>query len=822
MIPTENLQNVPDTSEGVIEGIEGNNLVLRFPDGSRAYRPYEDTTNHRHHDHKENLALFLDDRELSMVGGPLKYAIEEDIESQAPFIKAVSEFITLMGLNLGSNGSQNNLPFEGASEVYSTKVFETLQALIASVRVIFKASGMVDTYTVGDQNYQLEDSSSRMSDWFNYYFDFVAKEFRPEAEQSANWTFVGGSSSKKVFISPTLDRVVSEAIPIEDFIVNDVYSSHFTAPRRTHRLRLSEKEFMTRVKMRLYRDIRVLKQDDDGIDSDDVIREATNKQTGTDPRGIPDDGVYVIYECHADLCIDGDHTVPKDGIPNPYIVSIEQQSGKVLNIFRNWEEGDPQRKRIEYFVNYKMLSALRGCGYGLVHYAAKLAAAATSLERQIINSAIFANFPGGFYQEGMRFDENNINTAPGEWKGVMSGGALKDAFFTFPYKDPSPILAELKKDLEDSIGRPCTIIDQKVSEIPVNASTQTTLAIFEELHKIPNIIMQNFYESLTVELGLFKDRFKEWLPDDQPYHFKVAGGNRYIMKSDFQDGVKVVPASDPTAKSSAHKTILAEVIMNNAKTLPDIYDMRYAAELQLKNLHVSKEDIDKLLKQPDKVPPPQPMDPVSTIMAIIKGEPVTAAVWQNHDAYLAILDSWIQNNPQNPNLQNAMALKSQYEAFKYMVNAYANLGIAPPENPSQLNPEQQNQLATEIAYTQQQAQQEQPQIEPPLDPGRVELEAAKMEAQIAHEKNELEFARIELSREKMQGERELNIKEFELKSQIQHLKAENESFKIAHDQAIKERDQALKEKDSMMEEYQHQMPQPHMIPEIPMKQGVVA
>jgi len=194
-------------------------------------------------------------------------------------------------------------------------------------------------------------------------------------------------------------------------------------------------------------------------------------------------------------------------------------------------------------------------------------------------------------------------------------------------------------------------------------------------------------------------------------------------------------------------------------------------------------------------------------MSIIKGEPVTAAVWQDHQAYIIIIDTWIQSNPQDPHLQNAMALKTQYEAFKYMVDAYAALGMPPPDDPSQLAPEQQNQLAVQIAHMKlqeaQQAQANQQPAEQPLDPAKVELEAAKMASDIAHEKNSIELKKLELTEKRADMEFELSIKKFEQDSQIQHMKVELESFKITRDEAIKERDQALKERDAMMSDIQH-------------------
>lgn len=814
-IPYENNDNPLSDPQKYLREPErtvvGELAITHFPDGSTAIEPVEEApqfTQRRYH--KENLAVVLNHSEVMHIGGMLKDAVEDDIESQSAFFEAVSKMIELMGIDLSTTADKDETPFKGASSIYSARAFETLQSLLANVRdLIFKSSGMVDSVVVGNPTDQLYDTADRMKDWFNYYFDYVAEDFRKEAMQSAAWTFIAGSNYKKVYICPVLKRPVSEAIPIEDFIVNNAYSSHLTASRKTHRLRLTEKEFRTRVVMGLYKDIDISKQEDDGTD-ENVIREQLNKVSGYEPMGSRLDGMYHILEIHTDMYIEGDDANNSNKLPLPYIVSIDEESGQVLRIARNWKENDHERKRIEYFVNYYMLTSLRGSGYGLVHYAGKLAEAATSIERQLINAAIYSNFPGGVYQQGIRLENNNLCPAPGEYAPIMCAGSIRDAIMPLPYKEPSQALNELKKDIEECISRPSAIIDQKIADIPFNAPVGTTQVIFDQLHKVPNAIMQNFYESFGKELKLFKDRFADCLQEGRPYPFKVSGGDRVIMKEDFQASVNVMPSADPTTKNSAHRFIVSEVILNNAKASPDIYNLKFANEMYLKNMGVSSEDVQKLLTPPQQdTPPPQPMDPVSTMSAIIKGEPVIAAVWQNHDAYIAIIDAWIQMNPQDPHVQNAMALKTQHEAYKYMVDTYAALGMEPPQDPSQLPPEQQNELAVAIANMKvqesQQAQAAQQPPEPPLDPARVELEAAKMEAEMAHEKNQLEYAKIELSRQKMEMEYQLNVQEFELKSKIEYLKSEMDSFKIAHEQAIKERDQALKEKEVAIQEMQRQV-----------------
>lgn len=812
--------DAPMDTESIMHGSDTS--IMRFPDGSAVVGPQEDESGRFPNqidvnNHDENLALVLDENELRDIGNSLKHAIEEDIASQEDFYEAVAKYIEYMGLTLTSESDREDLPFKGASSVYSSASFETWLDLVSSIKVaLFPTTGMVDTVILGEAEESLQNIAYRMKEYYNYFFDCVAKEFRKEAIRTVGWAIIVGWAYKKVYICPVLNRPVSNFIPIEDFVVNREHSSHIAVGRKTHILRINEREFQIRVMTGMYRDIKIMKQEDT-TQGTDVIKEQLDQISGYDSsRSNREDAGYTIYECHVDYRIKGDPAGAQYDIALPYIISIDEKSGNVLSIRRNWQQNDFLKKKKEYFVCYSLLPSLDGEGYGLVNYAGRLAEAATSLQRQLINAGTYANFPGGVYQSGIRIENNNLRPAPGEFVPIQTGGIpVGQAIEALPYKEPSAALQSLKSEIEDSIKKPSAIINQTITDMAPRAPQGSVLAILENLQKVPNAILQNMHESFARELELYKERFAEWLPDNQPYPFVVPGGKHVIMKSDFQADIQVIPSSDPSKKNATHRFMLSEIVINNAKETPDIHNMEYAFKYYYKNLGLPEEDIKRLLSPQGKeqAEPPPPMDPVSTIMAIANGQPVTAAVWQDHDAYITILDTWMQMNQDNPNLPAAMALKANHQALKYLVDVYAKLNMAPPEDPSKLTTEQQNQLAVQVAQIKLQEAQEAAQAagappEPPLDPAKVMLEDSHLKAQMSHEKNELELKKLELEAQKMQMDFSLKEQEFNLKSQIQALKqtmdqekAKLDFFKIEHEQTLKERDQALKERDQLLKEH---------------------
>ena len=74
------------------------------------------------------------------------------------------------------------------------------------------------------------------------------------------------------------------------------------------------------------------------------------------------------------------------GIKLPYIVTMDEGSGKILSIVRNWREADMLRRKRQYFVHYKFLPGFGFYGFGLLHMIGGLSRAATSILRQLIDA----------------------------------------------------------------------------------------------------------------------------------------------------------------------------------------------------------------------------------------------------------------------------------------------------------------------------------------------------------------------------------------------------------------------------------------------------
>ena len=113
----------------------------------------------------------------------------------------------------------------------------------------------------------------------------------------------------------------------------------------------------------VYKDVE-LSATDSGED-EGSIQETTNELQGLYPNYSDDS--YTLLEIHVDLDLQGFEDMDMQGQPSgimlPYIVTLDQTSGKVLSVVRNFREQDPLKRKRQYFVHFKFLPGLGSVSY---------------------------------------------------------------------------------------------------------------------------------------------------------------------------------------------------------------------------------------------------------------------------------------------------------------------------------------------------------------------------------------------------------------------------------------------------------------------------
>lgn len=776
----------------------GNHEIIHFEDESVLFREklIEEGKEIDPNNFDQNLADVIDKIGLDKIGAELQDLIEEDEESQEPYLLAVSEILRIAGYSINDD-TEDSLPFPNASNIHSMAFNEALNTLECIVySSLFPASGLTTTQISGFQSPELEETAEKIKAFANLFFANISIEFKPEIKRTWKWALTTGCGAKKVFIDPILNRPTSVFILPQDFIVNRQYTTQRTALRKTHRIYMTYEDIQARIMSGRYKNINFEQEGNENPEDSSQIMQQLRQISGvneSESENVLDiNRIYAVDETHLMYNIAIDPLNNDPSILAPYIITRIANSAKILDIRRNWKPYDPFKKPIEYFVTYSPFTSFDGEGYGLLHTSGNNAKNATAILRQSCNTTIYANFPGGWYTGGTRTDKNFINPAPGTWSHIDTGGvSLKDAIMPLPYREAGPVMLELLQKIEATVQKPAAILTQDMMSAATSAPMGTMLWIFENMQKTPNAILETFYDSLAHELSLFKERFAEWIPP-AGYSFKVLGGELVITAQDFQNDIKLIPAASPSFQNSSFKFLQAQTLLENARQSPELHDMRVAYENFYNNLGVPKAEIEKLLLPPAQQQQPFSGDPVTENSLFITGKPVTATIMQNHEAHEIVHQAILQNPNTPPQVAAAVqAHLQEHEAFKYVINMQMAMGIQMPSDPSQISPEEQNQIAVMAAQViQNQQQQAIEQNPPPLDPVAVQLEIEKMKAERAMEeariKYESELMRLQMEQDKFQTERDISYKKLEVELIKNETQKEIENKKIDLDLYHKE------------------------------------
>ena len=605
-----------------------------------------------------NLAETLDDETLGEIANTVYNNYDADKNSRQEWESMFERGFDLLGLKIQDSSE----PFEGAcSAVHPLLVESAVKFQSKASQELFPSAGPIKTQILGKSTPDREMQANRVKNFMNYQLTEQMPEYFDEFEKMLFHLPLIGSAFKKVYYDANLKRPVSEFVPIDQFYVSYYASNLRKADRYTH--------VIYRSPIDMAKDIR------SGIYSNTELPMATNPQptsiaskmdtilgfspsTDTDPQ-------YVLLEQHCYLEIDEANA--EEGIALPYIVTIEEQSRNVLCIRRNYQADDKNKEKINHFVHYRFVPGFGFYGFGLMHFLGNLTMSATAAMRSLIDAGQFANLPGGFKAKGVRMVGDNDPISPGEFKEVESTGMdLAKAIVPLPYKEPSSTLFQMLGFITAAGQKFADSTEQVVSEASSYGPVGTTMALLEASSKFFSAIHKRLHKAQRDEFRILARIDYDYLPNDYPYD--VPYESRNIFKADFDGRVDVIPVSDPNIPSNAHRLMIAQMAMQMAQQSPPGMFNLEALNRTILNA-ANMPNMEEILPAKQQ---PKPLDPVSDIMAAVKGVPIGAFPGQNHDAHIQVKMAYLQDpmNGASPlmqrikpvlesNIQEHMVLKYQ-------------------------------------------------------------------------------------------------------------------------------------------------------------------
>ena len=572
-----------------------------------------------------NLAETVDSSELTRLGNDLIGFYKDDKQSRKDWEMTYVEGLDLLGFKY----EEREQPFRGASGISHPLLAESVvQFQAQAYKELLPPDGPVRTQIVGAVSPEAEKQAQRVKEYMNYQITDIMEEYDPDMDQLLFYLPLSGSAFKKVYFDETLQRAVSKFVSCEDLVVPYTTTDLQSAERITHVVHMQVNDLRKMQVNGFYRDVPVYPETLTASDTQSKVDELQGERPGGH------DEEYILLECHIDLDLLGYEDANEAGEPTgvrlPYIVTVDENSGQVLAIRRNWTPDNAQKKKVQYFVHFKFLPGLGFYGFGLIHMIGGLSRSATSVLRQLIDAGTLANLPAGFKARGIRIRDDDEPLAPGEFRDVDSpGGNLRDSLLPLPYKEPSATLFQLLGLIIESGRRFSAISELPISENGLNREMPvgTTMALLERGTKVMSGIHKRLHHAQRLELKLLAAVFADYLPPEYPYD--IIGAERSIKASDFDKRVDIIPVSDPNIFSSSQRAMLAQMQLQLAQAAPDMHNMYEAYRRMYEALGIK--DVDLVLPPPKD---PQPTDAAEENRNVLSNLPLQAFAEQNHQAHI--------------------------------------------------------------------------------------------------------------------------------------------------------------------------------------------
>ena len=711
-----------------------------------------------------NLADTMSDDVLQRISNQLLDDYKKDRVSRKDWETSYTNNLDLLGIK----HTEMTRPFKGSASVTHPLLSEAVTSFQAQAyKELLPSQGPVRTRVLGMEDNEKINQAQRVQDFMNYMITEEMEEYTPEFDQLLFYLALAGSAFKKVYYDEVMQRAVSKFVPAEDLVVPYYTTDLMECERITHVIKMGENEILKKQAAGFYRDVELKPTSSGPTEIQKKYQELEGVTPSTDKQYS-----YSVLEMHVDCNLDEfENTNSEKEVKVPYIISIDEGSGEVLSIYRNYDMTDETKKRKEYFVHFKFLPGLGFYGFGLTHMIGGLSRTATQSLRQLLDAGTLSNLPAGFKSRGIRIRDDDQPFQPGEFRDVDApGGNIKDQFQILPFKEPSATLYQLMGFVVQAGQKFAAITNMDTGNDLQNRAVGTTVSLLERGSRVMSAIHKRCYYSMRREFRLLSKVFATYLPPIYPY--SVYGADQAVKQTDFDDRVDVIPVADPNIMSMAQRVTLANENLKIALSNPMMHNLREAYRRVYEAL--GTQDIDQLLIPQEK---PMPKDPATENMEALFMKPLKAFPTQDHDAHIAAHASFIATRMVQINPQVYSALQAHISEHVSM-KAQGEVGAMIQNDPQMQQMLQQDPQAAEIRVAAMIAQRV----------AEITTELAKGEAMgqqkdplVALKERELDLKAIDIQRRADQDMNSNEIRENEIdeKLDIEKMKLENNEDQAA-------------------------------------------
>lgn len=541
-----------------------------------------------------NLAADLSDDKLIEIGKDVVSGYETDLDSRKPWEKDLKNW-TELALQVASD---KTYPWPNAANIkYPLLATAAMQFAARAYPTLIPSNGKVVKCKVigSDPTGEKTMRAFRVSTHMSYQVMEQMDGWEEDMDKLLIALPISGTCFKKTYWDSSKQQNCSKLVLPKSLVVNYWTRCLEDAERITEVFYLSKRKVKERQNLSIFIDVEL---GDPQTPADDVTTSINRSfQLAND---FDETTPYTILEQHTYLDLD------EDGYAEPYVVTVEAESNKVLRIVPRFSEADvlmDDKQNVvsieatQYYTKYGFIPNPDGGFYdiGFGRLLGPLNNSANTIINQLVDAGSLSNLQAGFIGKGLRIKMGETRFQPGEWKAVNAvGDDLKKQIFPLPVREPSQVLFNLLDLLLKSGKELASVAEIFVGKMPgQNTPATTTMASIEQGMKVFTAVYKRVYRSLTSEFRKIYKLNQQYMNPEE----YISILDNPIPQEDYKGPEDdIIPGADPSAVSSQEKQQKVQAVMQ-LLNLGTINPM--AATLMYLEAHeIPEAEIKKLAMQP--------------------------------------------------------------------------------------------------------------------------------------------------------------------------------------------------------------------------------
>lgn len=388
--------------------------------------------------------------------------------------------------------------------------------------------------------------ADRVSMYLNYQLFYEIPHWEADTDALLLALPIVGCGFRKTFMSPDTGKVDERYVPAMNLIVPQTATDLETTPRITEEM---HDVYPYQIKQRVFAGEYL----DWNLDLDDA-----DDQCGR-----------LLIEQYRMVDLDD------DGLEEPYIITVDTVSSKVLRIEPGWVQRWPESmdmpavryERYQPYTKYSFIPDPKGRFYdiGFGHLLDPITDIVNTLVNQSIDAGTAAIAGGGFIAGGLRLQgpgmTNKIMFRPGEYKQVQAApGQLQASIYERTFPNPSPVAFQMLEMMLGAAKEITATSDVITGQAPASAPVGTTMALIEQGLQVFTAIYKRIFRAAKTEYRKLYEADAAW--GDPADYLEVVDDPEADFAADFSpDGKDIVPVSDPTVATKMQQMAKAQFLL---------------------------------------------------------------------------------------------------------------------------------------------------------------------------------------------------------------------------------------------------------------------